>query len=93
MIYIKAPANDHKTFLSKMNKAIQRVFPKITSYWARHSWATISAELDISDPIIDIAQGHKPKGMASIYINRNLKKVSKAYRKVIDYLYEKIDIE
>ncbi len=85
--------DDYKSFLSKMNKAIQRAFPKITSYWARHSWATISAELDISDPIIDIAQGRKPKGMASIYINRNLKKVSQANRKVIDYLYGKIDIE
>ncbi len=81
--------DDYKTFLSKMNKAIQRAFPGITSYWARHSWATIAAELDIPDPIIDIAQGRKPKGMASIYINRNLKKVSEANRKVIDYLYEK----
>lgn len=35
---------------------------------------------------IDIAMGHKIQGMAGIYINRNLKKVSDANRKVIDYL-------
>ncbi len=33
------------------------------------------------------------KMKASIYINRNLKKVSQANRKVIDYLHGKIDIE
>ena len=53
-------------------------------YWARHSWATVASEIDIADATI--AMGHKIQGMAGIYINRNLKKVSDANRKVIDYL-------
>ena len=81
--------NNYKDVLRRMNKNIQLVFPKISSYWARHSWATMAAELDVPDPIIDLAQGRKPSGMASIYINRNLKKISEANRKVIDDLLQK----
>lgn len=78
--------NDYRNLEKRMNKNIQLAFPGVTGYWARHSWATIAAELDIPDHIIDIAQGRKPVGMASVYINRNLKKISQANRKVINYL-------
>lgn len=63
------------------------IFPRITSYWARHTWATIAAEIDIPDAVIDAALGHKsPYPMADIYIRRNAKKVDAAVRAVIDYV-------
>lgn len=62
-------------------------FPEITSYWARHTWATIAADIDIPDAVIDMALGHKsPYPMTDIYVRRNQKKVDEAVRAVIDYV-------
>ena len=62
-------------------------FPEITSYWARHTWATIAADIDIPDAVIDMALGHKsPYPMTDIYVRRNQKKVDEAVRAVIDYI-------
>ena len=62
-------------------------FPEITSYWARHTWATIAADIDIPDAVIDMALGHKsPYPMTDIYIRRNQKKVDEAVMAVIYYV-------
>ena len=62
-------------------------FPEITSYWARHTWATIAADIDIPDAVIDMALGHKsPYPMTDIYVRRNQKKVDEVVRAVIDYV-------
>jgi integrase len=82
--------DDTHSFIKRVNKNLKLILPFISVYWARHSWASIAAELDVPDSIIDIAMGHKIRGMASVYIARNLKKVSDANRKVIDYLQGKI---
>ena len=83
--------NSYLDFVKKINASLKIILPGISSYWARHSWATFAAELDISDSTIDLALGHAVKDMASIYINRNMKKVSAANRKVIDYVLGKIE--
>jgi integrase len=58
-----------------------------TLYWARHSWATVAASLDIPDDVISLALGHSAKNPTTdIYIRRDLKKVDEANRKVIDYV-------
>lgn len=77
---------NYDDFRRKLNKYIKIILPYATIYWARHSWATFAAELDIPDPIIDIAQAHKLQGMSSVYISRNLSKVHRANRQVIDYV-------
>lgn len=79
---------DYRSMERHMNRNIKHVLPFITAYWARHSWATIAGELDVPDPIIDIAQGRTPQGMTGIYTLRNYNKVAEANRKVIDYLNE-----
>ena len=63
-------------------------FPKLSSNWARHTWATLCAELDIPDPTITLGMGHKTAGhkTTAIYIKRDMKKVDEANRKVIDYI-------
>lgn len=64
------------------------LFPKLSTYWARHTWATIAAELDIPDETISLALGHSSGNrVTSIYINRNQRKVDAANRKVIDFLF------
>jgi integrase len=68
-------------------KVVRPLFPNLTTYWARHTWATIAADLDIPDAVIDAALGHRsPYRMSEIYIKRNAKKVDAAIRKVIDYV-------
>lgn len=59
----------------------------VSLYWARHSWATVAASIDIPDDVISLALGHSAKNPTTdIYIRRDLKKVDEANRKVIDYV-------
>lgn len=63
------------------------LFPDISSYWSRHTWATIAAELDIPKETISEALGHSiGSDVTSIYIRFDIKKVDEANRKVIDYV-------
>lgn len=69
-------------------KIIEPAFPGLTSYWARHTWATIAAELDVPDAVISQALGHSgdTNSTTAIYIRRNEKKVDEANRRVLDYV-------
>lgn len=58
----------------------------LSSYWARHSWATMASDLDIPKEVISHALGHGNNGVTDIYINFNYKKVDEANRKVLDYI-------
>ena len=66
-------------------------FPGLSIYWARHTWATIAASLDIPRETISAALGHGYGNQTTaIYIDFELKKIDEANRKVIDYvLYNK----
>ena len=65
--------------------------PEITTYWARHTWATIASDLDIPNETIAAALGHSyGNSTSAIYIDFNSTKVDAANRKVIDWvLYNK----
>ena len=66
------------------------LFPNISSYWARHSWATIASSLDIPRDTIAHALGHGGNTVTDIYIDFDQQKVDDANRKVLDWvLYEK----
>lgn len=67
------------------------ILPNLSSYWARHTWATIAGELEIPKETIAAALGHEiGHKVTSIYIDFNRNKVDEANRKVIDYvLYDK----
>lgn len=68
-------------------KIREPLFPKITSYWARHTWATIAASLDIPKETISAALGHEiGSKITSIYIDFDQKKIDEANRKVIDHV-------
>lgn len=95
--------SDYRNFQHQLNHAIKRIgkargkgkrdkdgegpFAYITSYWARHTWATIAADLDIPDAVISMALGHSGENrVTDIYIKRNMRKVDAANRKVIDWV-------
>ena len=97
----------HESFAKACNMALQNIgapkaapgrerkrkgfFPDLTLYWARHTWATIAAELDVPDAVIGQALGHSAAcAVTDIYIRRNLRKVDEANRLVLDWvLYDK----
>lgn len=98
--------NNHKDYMKCINRALQRIgetelgkhgaktfhplFPELTTYWARHTWATIAASLDIPKETIAAALGHGGNTVTDIYIDFDRKKVDEANRRVIDWvLYNK----
>ena len=62
-------------------------FPNLSTYVARHTWATIAYELDIPNETIASALGHSfGNRTTAIYIDKDIRKVDEANRKVIDYV-------
>jgi site-specific recombinase XerD len=59
-------------------------FPGLTTYWARHSWASVAAGLDIPKETIAAGLGHGGNTVTDIYINFDTRKVDEANRKVLD---------
>ena len=63
------------------------LFPELTVYWARHTWATIAHKIGVSKDVISLALGHEfGCKTTSIYIDYDMEKVDKANRQVLDYL-------
>jgi len=57
----------------------------LTTYYARHTWATIANNLDINTDTIAHALSHSTSiTMTNIYIDFNIQKIFDANRKVID---------
>ncbi len=68
------------------------ICPDLSTYWARHTWATIAASLDIPKETIAAALGHGGNTVTDIYIDFDRRKVDEANRKVLDWvLYGKKD--
>ncbi len=79
------------SFTAKWSKYLQSVegFENLTSYWTRHTWATIASELDIPIDVISHSLGHSFTTGASVtqvYVNFNTRKIDEANRIVIDYI-------
>jgi integrase len=73
----------------KMGATLHEIRSDLSCYWARHSWATIAASIDIPDDTIALALGHSAANpTTSIYIERDKKKVDEANRRVIDYVLQ-----
>lgn len=69
-------------------KIIDPEYPELTTYWARHSWATIAYELGISKDIIGQALGHSDESHSTtnIYIREDNRFVDEANRRVLDWV-------
>ncbi|WP_455094306.1 phage integrase SAM-like domain-containing protein [Prevotella histicola] len=93
--------SSYRSFLMQMDKYLKRLnggndgslnfSVPLTTYVARHSWASIAASIDIPIDTISHALGHGlGNRTTAIYIDFDMKKVDEANRKVLDWvLYEK----
>ena len=82
----------YRNFMNKMNNCMKELIPGCTSYYARHSVASIAAELDVPLDTIARMLGHmdSTRRVTLIYVDFNQNKVDEANRRVIDYvLYNK----
>ena len=70
-------------------KEITPLFPKLSQYWCRHTWATIAAELDIPKETIAAGLGHGASSVTDIYISFDRRKVDEANRRIIDFVLKR----
>lgn len=77
-----------KDRVGKMRKyEYDALFPDITTYWARYTFASIAAELDIPRDTIALCLGHSWADVTAVYINYNeRKKIDEAVKKVVEYV-------
>lgn len=84
--------NTYQEYMRRMDRCLKKigVIDSLSTYYARHSWATIAAEIDITFEVISAALGHSiANPTTAIYINFNQKKVDEANRRVIDCIVGK----
>lgn len=86
---------DFRNFSANVNKGLKKVAAackikeKLSTYYARHSWATIARnKCGISKDDVDLALNHIDQGlkMADIYIEKDWTMIDTANRKVLDLL-------
>jgi integrase len=94
-VFCKKYSSPH-VFVSAINKGLKTVAKilnmdaPLTTYYARHSWATIARnKCKISKADIDECLNHVNTGnkMADVYIERDWNVIDEANRKVIDYVF------
>lgn len=78
--------SDYRHYAMRLNNNLHALLPGLTTYWARHSWATIAASLDIPKETIAAALGHGGNSVTDIYIDFDRRKVDEANRRVLDWV-------
>lgn len=75
----------------ELNKKLKKVAVlagldiELSTYYARHSWATIASEINISDDDISLSLGHTlNNNLLEIYIKRDTSRIDRANRIVLD---------
>ena len=82
---------NYRHFYNNLCKGLKEIkeqlgLEELTTYWARHSWATIARRLKISKDTIALALGHCSHTVTDIYIEEDMQEVDEANRKVLDYV-------
>lgn len=79
--------SNYQNYMHRLNNNLHTIKPGLTTYYARHTWATIAYEIGVEKDIISQALGHEfGSKITDIYIDYDRKKVDEANRKVIDYV-------
>lgn len=104
LLDIKDRYKDYRQYRSRLNRALKKIgkveigkhgkktytpiIPELTTYYARHSWATIAVnDLNIPVDTVSVALGHTMGNpTTAIYVNHDLRKVDEANRRVIDWV-------
>lgn len=82
---------NYRMYYNRLSIALREIgdslkLPGLSSYWARHTWATIAASLDIPRDTIAHALGHGGNTVTDIYIDFDQAKVDQANRRVLDWV-------
>ncbi len=95
--FFKPERDEHASSLPSLNAGLRTLckrekLPPVSTYWARHTWASLAMELEIPIEVISAALGHSYGARVTVgYVNMSQKKVDDANRRVIDFaLYDKI---
>lgn len=92
MVDLSSRFADTNSLAAAVRRHLQRVRPDVTLYWARHTWATLAAELDIPMEVISAALGHSfGLPVTCVYVAVKRSKVDRANRLVLDYLASDFD--
>lgn len=95
VIYALDHYSNYKHFATYINDACARMsaslgLPRFTTYWIRHSWATIAHRIGIPKDTISLGLGHSfGCRITDVYIDYDSELVDEANRKIIDYMNEK----
>lgn len=89
VLYVLDRYKNVKDYTKWCNTALHELFPNLTTYWARHTWATLAYnELGISTDIISLALGHSSgHKTTAVYINPDLAKVDEANRRMLELIF------
>lgn len=80
----------HIDITKTCNKHLKKIFEKleinipISTYYARHTWATTARKLGIDYDIIHLALGHSNGDVTAVYIEYDNEEIDEANRQVID---------
>ena len=82
-------AKDRVQAARKLNFFLDKIQPGVTSYYCRHSWATIADSLDVPEKIIAMGLAHSwSQHVTKIYVRTDRKKLDAANRRVLDYVFK-----
>ena len=71
-------------------KIYKGILPDLSSNWARHTYASMGAALNLPINVISEGMGHKiGSPTTAIYVHYMRKQVDEATRNVIDYIFDK----
>lgn len=81
---------DYRNYIYRIDERLKKMYgPDISTYWARHTFATLLAELDTPIDTISLALGHSyGSRITQVYINPDLRKADEAVRKLLDKIKE-----
>lgn len=91
LLYLADNSDNYRISYMQLCRGLKSIretlgIPELTTYWARHSWATVAAILDIPVGTIAQALGHGGNTVTYIYIDPDRNKVDEANRKVLDWV-------
>lgn len=91
LLYMLDRSPKYRVAFMQLSKGLNSIkndlgLPELTTYNARHSWATIASSLGIQRDTIAHALGHGENTVTDIYIDFDESLVDEANRKVLDWV-------
>lgn len=96
LLYIFDRYKNYNDFKRRFNENLKKICYKIgikeniSTYWARHTFATLMYEIGIPMDTIADCLGHKSyhNKITLVYVKKSTEKIDAANRKLIDYIFQ-----